>query len=139
MAEGQTIAYSATLTITSCWCGINVAIPSDLYRQARENGKTVYCPIGHTFMWSETELDRARAKAEKAEEDRKWYAQRLQAERELREDTERRLRAQRGETTKAKKRAAAAVCPCCNRSFVQLRRHMASKHPDYAPSATKAA
>jgi hypothetical protein len=66
----ETISYAGTLTVTSCWCGIHVAIPSDLYRQARENGK-------------------------------------------------------------ARKRAAAALCPCCNRSFVQLRRHLASQHPDY--------
>jgi hypothetical protein len=44
--------------------------------------------------------------------------------------TERRLRAQKGATTRAKKRAVAATCPCCGRSFSQLRRHMAAKHPE---------
>jgi hypothetical protein len=61
--------------------------------------------------------------------------ERAQAERDLREDTERRLSAQKGATTRAKKRHAAAVCPCCNRSFVQLRRHMENKHPGYVASA----
>jgi DNA repair exonuclease SbcCD ATPase subunit len=60
--------------------------------------------------------------------------QRAQAERDLREDTERRLSAQKAQTTKARKRAAAALCPCCNRSFVQLRRHMETKHPGYDPA-----
>jgi hypothetical protein len=23
------------------------------------------------------------------------------------------------------------VCPCCNRSFQNLRRHMATKHPEF--------
>jgi hypothetical protein len=31
-----------------------------------------------------------------------------------------------------KKRAVAGVCPCCNRHFRELERHMASKHPKYA-------
>ena len=28
------------------------------------------------------------------------------------------------------KRIHAGVCPCCNRSFPNLQRHMAAKHPD---------
>lgn len=31
-----------------------------------------------------------------------------------------------------KKRTAAGTCPCCKRTFQQLQRHMASKHPGYA-------
>lgn len=48
-------------------------------------------------------------------------------------------------TTRAKKRAATGTCPCCGRSFVQLRRHMAAKHPDHlaehgiTPNADEAA
>lgn len=26
---------------------------------------------------------------------------------------------------------ACGVCPCCNRSFTNVRRHMTSQHPDY--------
>ena len=32
---------------------------------------------------------------------------------------------------KAEKRAKAALCPCCNRPFVALRRHLETKHPDF--------
>jgi uncharacterized protein (UPF0212 family) len=32
-------------------------------------------------------------------------------------------------------RVGHGVCPCCNRSFAQLRRHMAAKHPEYAEAA----
>lgn len=31
-----------------------------------------------------------------------------------------------------KRRTAAGTCPCCKRTFQQLRRHMAAKHPGYA-------
>lgn len=40
--------------------------------------------------------------------------------------------ATKGQLTKTRKRVAGGVCPCCNRSFVNLGRHMAGQHPDYA-------
>jgi hypothetical protein len=39
---------------------------------------------------------------------------------------------QRREAARLRKRAKCGVCPCCNRSFQALSRHMKSKHPDYA-------
>jgi DNA repair exonuclease SbcCD ATPase subunit len=30
-----------------------------------------------------------------------------------------------------KARIKNGICPCCKRSFVQLARHMATKHPEY--------
>lgn len=44
---------------------------------------------------------------------------------------QRALRATKGRLTKTKKRIANGVCPCCNRHFVNLERHMTGKHPDY--------
>lgn len=35
------------------------------------------------------------------------------------------------EAERLRRRTAAGVCPCCNRSFVQLARHMKTKHPDH--------
>ena len=130
-----TLQYTETLQVVSCWCGMALAIPSNLYRHAKDYGSTVYCPLGHQFSWTETEADRLRKKLEATEAQRDRARQRERAERDLKEDTQRRLIAQKGATTKARKRHAAALCPCCNRSFVQLRRHMAAKHPDYQPEA----
>lgn len=130
-----TITYEGTLIVTSCWCGVQLAIPHSLYRKAQSDSNlSVYCPLGHTFVYRDNEAERERKAREKAEANAKWYRQRMTAERELREHTERKLAAQKGATTKARKRHAAALCPCCNRSFVQLRRHMAAKHPDYDPA-----
>ena len=44
----------------------------------------------------------------------------------------RRMAAAKGELTKMKKRVGNGVCPCCNRQFVNLQRHMATQHPGYA-------
>lgn len=40
-------------------------------------------------------------------------------------------RAQKGQNTRLKNRIAAGVCPCCNRSFQNVARHMAGQHPDF--------
>ena len=130
----RTLSYVETLEVTTCFCGIHMAMPTNLLRNARDYGADVYCPIGHKFGWNETKADRLAKQLAQTESRLADERQRRQAEQDLRLDTERRLTAQKAATTKAKKRHAAAVCPCCKRSFVQLRRHMAAKHPDYEPS-----
>jgi hypothetical protein len=116
-----TISYTGELTVVTCWCGIHLAIPSTLYDVAHRDGTSVYCPLGHAFSWSDTtkkELERARY--------------RLQATQELLAQEERSHAATRGHLTRQRKRVAAGVCPCCHRTFQQLARHMAAKHPEFA-------
>lgn len=137
-SAGETFAGQSDLKVMCCpTCGIIYAIPERLRARAKELGgrqRVWFCPNGHELGYSgRSEAQTERERAEKAAAQVRWAEQRLRAERELREDTERRLSAQKGQTTKARKRAAAALCPCCNRSFVQLRRHMETKHPDYDP------
>ena len=121
----STLTYSGTLTPTACWCGIHVAIPESLYRAALNNSQTVYCPLGHTFVWRETEADRLKAKLALAERRATNAAEREQA-------LARQLAAAKGQQTKLRKRIAAGVCPCCQRSFENLARHMKGQHPEFA-------
>jgi DNA repair exonuclease SbcCD ATPase subunit len=80
------------------------------------------------------ETEAARLKKElEAERKRLEFAR--NAERVQREEAERlghQLIAARGQMTKLRNRVGKGVCPCCNRSFENLKRHMVSKHPDYA-------
>jgi hypothetical protein len=116
----QTIEYTGELTTTRCWCGVHLAVPSGLYDEARRSGRGIYCPLGHTFVYSDTTAKQlARAEG------------RLQATRDLLRAEERSHAATRGHLTRQKKRVAAGVCPCCHRTFQQLARHMATKHPDF--------
>jgi hypothetical protein len=114
------MTYSETLTVTHCWCGIALAIPDNLYRVANDEGKGVYCPLGHSFVYGNSN-------AEQLAKER----QRHQATRDLLRAEERSHAATRGALTKTKKRAAAGVCPCCQRSFQNVARHMKSKHPEF--------
>jgi hypothetical protein len=132
--EGYTYKGDLDLKVMTCpLCGVTYAIPLRMQENARDRGEgriQWYCPNGHQLGYhGPSAADEQRERAEREQ-------RRANAERDLRADTERRLAAQRGATTRAKKRTAAAVCPCCHRSFSQLRRHMASKHPDYDPEHT---
>lgn len=114
------------VTVTCCVCDTDFQVPDELYRVRRSDHLNFWCPLGHPLSYprglSETqrlrnELDAERARAEF------W---RVEEERRSRE-----LSAAKGQVTRLKNRAKAGVCPCCNRSFVQLARHMAVKHPDF--------
>lgn len=129
-----TLLYEGTLVATNCWCGIRQAVPRELYDYAQTNPRevTIYCPVGHAWVFG------GKSAAEKERERAELLAQELAAantralrEREAREFAERQASAYKGQATKARKRAAAAACPCCNRTFVQLRRHLETKHPEY--------
>jgi DNA repair exonuclease SbcCD ATPase subunit len=138
----DTLTYSGQLLVLTCWCGMRHAVPKELrefQERQHRNGIDpigIYCPLGHSHVPAgEGEAERLRRELEEQRERARRARETAAAERDLRADTERRLAAQKGATTRARKRAAAALCPCCNRSFVQLRRHLAAKHPDYVPDA----
>lgn len=126
----MTMTTFDTLTATECSaCGVQFAMPDGMLKAKQGNGQTFYCPNGHSLSWAKTDADRLR-------DELATTKTRLLREREAREQAERQARAYKGEVTKAKKRAAAALCPCCNRSFVQLRRHLENKHPEFVAAGT---
>ena len=107
-------------------CGAVFWIEARKMRYARNNNGSYWCPgCGTRWTFLETEADRLRRKLKDAEESRDWYKGRM-------ENEQKRHSATKGQVTKLRKRASAGVCPCCNRSFQNLRRHMKTKHPDFA-------
>lgn len=118
---------TTTLIEVPCTCGVWFAIPQRMIDARREDGGTFYCPNGHKLSYGETALDKERKGAGR-------LAAQLDQEQAARRATERSLAAQKGATTRLKRRAVAGVCPCCNRTFKQLARHMASKHPEESAS-----
>ena len=127
-----TLAYTGQLTVMTCWCGMRHAVPAELadYQERSHNDgrdvKGIYCPLGHTHVPAgkgAAELERE--KRERAEARTKAVADQLQSE-------ARAHRATKGQLTKARKRIGKGVCPCCNRHFANVERHMTTQHPDYA-------
>jgi hypothetical protein len=121
-----TVSYTQELVAVDCTCGIAFAIPDALHKQMLDHrsadpGKTVsvYCPLGHQWHYmGKSEATKERERANRAE------AQLVAAQDQL--EAEQRAHA------RTRKRVANGVCPCCHRSFVNVKRHMANKHPDYA-------
>jgi hypothetical protein len=125
----MTTTYVGTLSAVGCpTCGMVFGVPPIFEIERRRDHASFYCPAGHRQYYphkSDEELleeERQRAKR---------LSQRLEDEYQQHRKTERRLNATRGVVTRTKKRIAAGVCPCCQRSFAALGRHMADMHPDY--------
>jgi hypothetical protein len=122
----ETMTYSETLVVTHCWCGIAVAIPANLHRVMNDEGQKCYCPIGHTFVYGNTFKEQLQQAEQRVAEEQR----RVRATRDLLHAEERSHVATKGHLTRVKKRVQHGVCPHCNRSFQDLRRHMRSKHKE---------
>ena len=124
--------YSGTLTVMRCWCGVQHAVPASLaaiqQRQFADgqSPRVIYCPLGHTYFPAgeskKSRLERQLVR-EQASHDQTRAA--LQSAKHA-------TRAEKAAKTRLKKRIAHGVCPCCHRTFVNMKRHMESQHPDFA-------
>jgi predicted GIY-YIG superfamily endonuclease len=137
-------AENTELSIRVCpVCGVTYAVPERLVEHRRQQGGSWYCPNGHTLSFTETEADRLRKEAKRLErkiEDEKanaaWWRDRSKEAQKTADHQEARANGYKGALTKVKKRVGKGVCPCCNRSFVDLGRHMESKHPAFKEPVT---
>lgn len=109
-------------------CGVEFYVPDHFYTERRQTKKHWHCPNGHIRVFRESEADELRRERDRLKQ------QLAQKDDEIaRKEMER--RAAVGQVTRLKNRAAKGVCPCCNRHFTNLERHMATKHPTYTEPA----
>jgi hypothetical protein len=112
---------SVTLEAIICpECGTVSGIPQSFIKTRMDDHRGFYCPNGHSQYFPgqwDSELEREKREAATLRE-RAIGAERAK---------------QRAEAslTRYKKRAAAGVCPCCNRTVEQLAKHMKSKHQQF--------
>ena len=125
-------------TVTCCQCSCLFAIDDALNNRSRVWKKeSIYCPSCGTLQgWSgETPDQKVRreleAKLAKAKRDNEYLEASAIRHRERANSAERSLSATKGVVTRMKNRASKGICPCCNRSFTNLRRHMETQHPNY--------
>ncbi len=111
-------------------CGCYFGVPSGFTAQRRQDKRSFYCPNGHSMSYNESELDKIRRERDRLQ-------QRIAQKDDELKELENRRRAAIGQVTKLRNRVSHGVCPCCNRTFDNLARHMASKHPTYAAEAAE--
>lgn len=123
---------TASFRLVNCGvCHIQFYLPQSKFDSCQEKGEGFHCPNGHSLLFTESakakmqkEIDQAKKRAQWAEENAREIQSRL--------DTERKSKAAiRGHANRVKDRISKGVCPCCNRTFQNLHRHMANQHKDF--------
>jgi len=111
------------MVVEDCFkCGVLFAMTEDLWdRCQRDHSKSFYCPNGHGMVFT-GKTDRQKLKEAEARE----VALKDQLGAAVREAEQ-----MRQALLRDRQRFANGVCPCCNRTFSNVRRHMATQHPDY--------
>lgn len=115
-----------------CACHMQFGMTREFYNRARENGTSFHCPQGHAQHYTKTEIRKLKEELDRKNFDLKRAQERGDRWYEQNAKTERRLTATRGVVTRIKNRVGHGVCPCCNRTFKDLARHMEGQHPGYA-------
>jgi uncharacterized Zn finger protein (UPF0148 family) len=136
----QLIVSTELTTLTCPSCGGTYAISSEYKDEARKQGgfkqcwTCPYCKTSRGYGKSRHEEEKEQLEAEiasltrekqGAEERGIYYEKEAEHFRKSRD-------ALKGVLAKERKRVANGVCPRCNRSFTNLQRHMATKHPEHA-------
>lgn len=135
----------STLTIKNCpMCFIEYGAPQALFDKRHENGGSWYCPNGHSIKFTESTADKLRLERDRLKQEAARLAEQVELQRKWRREAdegrkaaERRAAGARGQVTRLRNRAAAGLCPCCNRSFVNLQRHMSTKHAGFVAEAVQ--
>lgn len=108
-----------------CWvCGVPFALSAQFASAMRRDGTGFKCPRGCGLRFGEGELVVARRQLADAQRELDAERQRAYTNHVAREKAERELK-------RVKKRVSGGACPCCQRSFTNLGRHMATKHPEF--------
>lgn len=111
------------VTETCCHegCNLTFAFTREFYDRVRNDHSWWYCPAGHTQHYTGKSDEEKLREAEARE-----LALKDQLSASTREGEQTRQALIRDRV-----RFSNGVCPCCNRSFENVRRHMTSQHPDY--------
>lgn len=109
-------------------CGIVFSVPESWRAEKQRTGNGWYCPNGHSRVYRESDTDKFKRLLD---EERKRHANTLSRLNEAKASEQKVTK----QLKRINKRVSAGVCPCCNRTFQQLARHMKSKHPEVIQGA----
>jgi predicted nucleic acid-binding Zn-ribbon protein len=113
--------------VTNCiTCDCEFAFSARLKNRRLQDKASFYCPNGHSQCFTESEADRLRRERDRLKQDAARLNDEIAEQKRRAEEAEKKL-------LTAKRRAAAGLCPCCNRTFQNVQKHMATKHKNVVP------
>lgn len=123
--RGYTLRLNPTVDLVTetCYsCSVLFAMTEEHRRRLLNNhDKSFYCPNGHKQHYTGKTTEQKLIDAQARE-----TALRDQLDASIRD-----AEAARSALARDRQRFTNGVCPCCNRSFENVRRHMTTKHPDF--------
>ena len=108
-------------------CGLIFAMTLEFYDETLRTGREWFCPNGHRRFWAGKTTEQ---KLQAAQARNQHLADQLRA-------ATRDAESSRVALVRDRQRFANGVCPCCNRSFENVRRHMETQHPSYDVTKVK--
>jgi hypothetical protein len=128
-------AEDALHTIICCSCHIRFAVPQSYWQACQDDSRFwFYCPNGHRQHFTTNDFDEIRRERDRLKQENARLNAVADDWMNTATSAQRQVSAAKGQITKLKKRAQAGVCPCCNRTFSDLARHMQSKHKGFGDS-----
>jgi len=118
-----------TFVVFACArCSLEFALTREFEGQRRAKRDLFYCPAGHP-QWFPGEADETKIQRLASQLD--IERSRVERTRKQLDYAQRATKAQGTRLKKVKERVSNGVCPCCQRTFQNLQRHMHTKHPSY--------
>lgn len=137
MAKDAILINGERHVVNQCGtCAVWHTIPEVIYKSCVAEGGFWHCPNGHSRGFAkgadQIERENIRRERDSLKQNAARLADEIAAERKRADDAEKKV-------VQIRRRAAAGVCPCCNRTFLNVQKHMKTKHANVVPLEQKSA
>lgn len=128
----STQTFIGTLVVMECGeCHVNFGMTYEMNQRKLNDGTSWYCPNGHCRVYSESEIEKLKKEVERIKRNEQWEREAKERAFHREKVLTHRMAAHKGVASRLKNRIANGVCPCCKRSFQNLKGHMTIKHPSW--------
>lgn len=128
-----------TYSVHSCWnCHAKYALTEQFDRRAQESNLSWWCPYcGKGAAFAKSDYTKLQEQLAQAKHSRDLWQENARRAQQDAEHFKASRNAYKGKITSIKKRVGNGVCPCCNRHFTNLERHMKGQHPEWTQENTE--
>jgi hypothetical protein len=126
------ITSTTRFTVITCYkCATPFCMTEEMNTERLRSQDSFWCPNGHSQSYT------GKTPEQKLREELTSVIEAKNRVTFERNDLESRLIDTGRKLERVKKRLKGGKCPCCNRNFTALARHIASKHPTYGAKHDK--